>query len=167
MFVLMRLRDRTPGLSPDEAYLEFFDAFKSAYEDDAADGEAYLSDPSEDPSAAAANFVDGALAPDEIRETASRWNGTVESTFDACLGQLRAQAPLNPDGSVHWLGAPSPAIYSFRKAAVALDGQFYDFADRILLVNEHRYPTAVFTERELAHAMACPEEYAMFDVWPK
>lgn len=169
MLVFMKLPEgleAPPG--SDAAAMACFRAFNDAYDDNADDDEAYLHQPdSERDAAECVSFVDGRSDPAGILRVAEGWNRTVSDTFDAVLEQLRASAPKRPDGTVDWLGAPSQTIYLMKKAAMALDGQVNDFADRALLVNRYGYPTALFEPDQLKAVQDDPSAYATLEVWPK
>lgn len=169
MLVLMKKPESMGSAgSPDARAMACFNRFEAAYLDHAHDKEAYLYRPDgsqsqEDELA----FIDGAENPARIREIASAWNGHVEDAFQTALDALKACAPKGNSGHVYWLGAVPNAIYEMKKAAIALDGQAYDFAERMLLVNGHGYPTAVLQKDQLEHILAHPGDYASIEVTPK
>lgn len=169
MLVLMKKPENMGGAgSPDARAMACFNRFEAAYLGYAHDKEAYLYRPDgsqsqEDELA----FVDGAEDPARIRDMASAWNGYVENAFQTALDALAACAPKGDGGHACWLGAAPNAIYEMKKAAIALDGQAYDFAERMLLVNGHGYPTAVLQKDQLEHILAHPEDYASIEVHPK
>lgn len=169
MFVFMKLPDdldAPPG--SDAAAMACFRVFNDAYDDHASDKEAYLHQPdSEEDAAECLSFVDGRSDPAKIVQVAESWNRTASDTFNAVLTQLHDNAPKRPDGTIEWLGAPSPMIYSMKKAAMALDGQVHDFADYALLVTKYGYPTALFQPDELQAVQDDPSSYATLEVWPK
>lgn len=171
MLVLMRLDPDEREQTRDGLAEACFRKFRDAFYDHADDPEVYLVDQTdmEDP-ASAMSFTDGASGEDarkRILELVAGWNKNVESVFNASLDQLRAHAKTDENGSVLWLTGRSTDIYQLKKAAIALDGQAYDFADSLLLVNKHGYPTSLFDKDQLEHALAHPEDYVSFEVWPK
>lgn len=106
---------------------------------------------------------------DEIRniDMASGWNRRVQKDFDTAVKSLAGQLKPLPDGTYPWLDGSSTAIYELKKAAMALDGQFYDFANHALLVNQAQYFTTVLTSVELSDILQNPEHYAAIEVSPK
>lgn len=169
MLVLMKKPDGIGSAgSPDARAMACFNRFEAAYLGYVHDKEAYLYRPDgsqsqEDELA----FVDGSEDPARIRDMASAWNGYVENAFQAALDALKACAPKDDDGRACWLDAAPNIIYEMKKAAIALDGQAYDFAERMLLVNGHGYPTAVLQKDQLEHILAHPGDYASIEVYPK
>lgn len=169
MLVLMKKPENMGEAgSPDARAMACFNRFEAAYLGYAHDKEAYLYRPDgsqsqEDELA----FIDGAEDPARIRDMASAWNKAVEDAFDKALAGMLDEAPPDETGRTCWLSAPRPLIYEMKKAAMALDGQAYDFAERMLLVNGHGYPTAVLQKDQLDHILAHPGDYASIEVYPK
>lgn len=169
MLVLMKKPENMGGAgSPDARAMACFNRFEAAYLGYAHDKEAYLYRPDgsqsqEDELA----FVDGAEDPDHIKSIAEGWNKAVEDAFDQALAGMLDEAPPDETGRTCWLSAPRPLIYEMKKAAMALDGQAYDFAERMLLVNGHGYPTAVLQKDQLEHILSHPGDYASIEVYPK
>lgn len=169
MLVLMKKPENMGSAgSPDARAMACFNRFEAAYLGYVHDKEAYLYRP--DGSQSQENelaFVDGTEDPDRIRDMASAWNKAVEDAFDKALAGMLDEAPPDETGRTCWLSAPRPLIYEMKKAAMALDGQAYDFAERMLLVNGHGYPTSVLEQGQLEHILSRPEDYASIEVYPK
>lgn len=50
---------------------------------------------------------------------------------------------------------------------MALDGDFYVFADYALLVDGHSGFTVLMRDDDMARILACPGEYLIISVFPK
>lgn len=161
------LRDGSNNELDDAAEI-LFNTVKDQYNEQADCSDAYLHEYG-DVSGLAENLglVLGARDPDTIRDTAENWNKRVQKDFDNAVKTLaRSLRPL-PDGTYPWLDGSSTEIYALKKAAMALDGQFYDFADYALLVNQAQYFTTVLTSIELTDILRNPGQYAIIEVSPK
>lgn len=166
MLILMKKDARHADAgSPEELAKMLFRTAVEAYNDQAADREAYLHEPDEDDYAEDLSFVDGAADPDAIREMALGWNGNIAKAFDGSLSAVMSCA--KGDGPGKWLSVPGPLVYGLKKAAMALDNDFYSFAEKALLVNDQGYFTTRLQAAELADILAHPENYAAIDAAPK
>lgn len=170
MRVLLRLNpdERAECVTPDETATHAFNMVKSEYNDSASCDDAYLYDPGDDIESAAEehDLIDGAVHPEEIIAIAQAWNQRLMDEFDRALAELQKSVPLGPNGKHDWLSQPQK-IYDLKKAVVAIDGSFYDFAEDVLLVNEANYFTTVLTDEQLAAIIANPELYVCIEVHPK
>lgn len=166
MLILMRKDARHADAgSPEELARMLFRTAVEAYNDQAADREAYLHESDEDDYAEELSLVDGAADPDAIREMALGWNKNIAKVFDGSLSAV--MSGVKGDGSEKWLSVPSPLVYGLKKAVMALDNDFYSFAEEALLVNDRGYFTTRLQDAELADILAHPENYAAIDAAPK
>ena len=170
MRILMKIDpfDRSGSNSPDEMAACTFSKAESQFNEEASLDDSYLYRPDEpDGFAEELNFVDGQSNPDEIRKIARTWNDGIQRDFDEAVEVMRAQTPKAPDGTHLWLQAPSSVRYDMKKAAMALDNSFYDFAKDLLLVVNGGYFTTILSADQLADIEAHPENYVKIDVYAK
>ena len=113
------------------------------------------------------DFHDGAVEPERIVSLAEDWNKCIEKRLDAVLARMQAAAGPRHDGTRAWLDCPPSDIYALKKAAMALDGDFYDFADSALLMKDRNHLSVLLKDVELSDVMARPEDYAVIEVTPK
>ncbi len=165
MTVLLKLNDeyRVENGDKEAQAKAAFGHVSSVYADCADVSDAYLYDPETD-YAENLNFIDGKDTPEKVLEIAEGWNSNIQATFGTALRKMQA--------SIHWttgkyLAMPSTLIYDVKKAAMALDNDFYAFADRALLVNRSGYMTTVLHGHELDAIRARPQDYAVIEVTPK
>lgn len=114
----------------------------------------------------ALNMIYGPDSPDKIKETAASWNQEIMDEFSRALKALADATPKTEAGALDWLRAPSPVIYDMKKAAMALDGDFYEYARQALLISKKGYFTTFLTDAQLEHILTHPEEYAVINVIP-
>lgn len=169
MFVLMKLmpNERPHNDDVNETAAAAFDKFCEVYEDQVRDPEVYLHRPDGMSGGIAEeiSFRDGKTEADFIRVMAKNWNKTLADTFDKAFSVLEKTVPTNEDGARDWLKCDIYKIYDMKRAAMALDGQLYDFADYALLVRNHI--TTKLEPAELEDIMNHPENYVFIDAQPK
>ena len=108
---------------------------------------------------------DGKADPEGIAELARSWNPGLADDFQRAISEAeQASAGV---GAGRWLSVPGQLVYGLKKAAMALDGDFYCFAEKALLVNEYRYFTTRLSDVELEDVARNPGSYAAIDVYPK
>lgn len=152
--------------SRDETARTLFRIVADEYQDEASCSDAYLHQPDSDKGLAEElDLICGVDHPYKIRDIARSWNSDVLKEFDRSIKALMDKAPTGADGVRDWFAAGSTLIYDVKKAAMALDSDFYDFAEDALLVR--RYFTTVLTELELKDILDHPENYAVITVSPK
>lgn len=160
MHVLVNIK----GLFMSDMYLEnaetVFKYVNSVYNDTAPDNEAYLHE--EEPEDIECIF--GSDNPDAIVKAAEGWNKQLLDDFTHALKQVPID--LSPESLADY--KYSSQIYALRKAAMAIDGAFYSYAEYALLVDSNAtYFTTVLHTAELKEIQANPENYALIEVWPK
>lgn len=98
-----------------------------------------------------------------IRE-ASAWNQRIREDFCRTLDNLCAERANN--AGVFPLD--NQITYELKKAAMALDNDFYSHAELATCLGEMQdyFNTAIKAE-ELAAILQNPENYALIEVWPK
>ena len=150
----------------DELAMTLFRSVKDVYNEDAGDKEAYLVEPEEEGASEELDLVDGATDPGNIIKMAENWNRNVAKDFEMALVSAISKAG-DTTGFMKWLNVPSQTVYTLKKAVMALDGDFYEFAETALLVNEHNYFTTRLEDAQLADIKANPGGYASITVYPK
>lgn len=159
--------------TPDELAMGLFARAKDAYEASASDHTAYLAEAwSAETAAAGLALVDGSARPQEVLDMARNWNQDVAMEFEHALNAAEAQVTCSTDPDKkgarrQWLTCPKPALYRLKVAAMALDGDFYDFADSALLMKDRNHLSVLLKDVELSDIMARPEDYAVIEVTPK
>lgn len=160
------------GPERDEATTEIlahglFDRLQETYCDYADDSEAYLHEPDDTGSYVEdMELVLGADDPGKIRSIAEGWNMSLAQEMERVLSKIQACQADGIHGARRWLSAATVDLYELKKAAMALDNDFYSFADKCLLLCGH--PTARFSnDAELAPVLADPGSYAVVAVYPK
>ena len=169
MRVLVKINpfDRAEANDPNEVAAGAFSSVQSQYEDEASLDDSYLYEP-DDPETFADELclVDGLTDPERIKEIARGWNKRIQDEFDRCVTAIH-HAPQDLDGTVMYLQAAPSTIYDMKKAAMALDNSFYDFAENLLLVVREGYFTTILKDEDLADIEAHPENYVKIDVSAK
>lgn len=172
MTILMKfpVAERESPDDPNALALEAFALIGDAYDAAISDDDIVLSriGPTlESRAAELLDFHDGAVEPERIVSLAEDWNKCIERHLDAVLARMQAAAGFRPDGTRAWLDCPPSDIYALKKAAMALDGHVYAFAERALLVDEHRYLTTILRPEELLEIKSSPVDYVVLEVCPK
>lgn len=168
MLFLMKIPKgtRKDGQTADELAQALFRIASCQYNEDCSDSEAYLWEPTDTYDIAKElSLLDGKKDPEVLKTVAKGWNNSLARSFDAALAAIltAAQSLEGPD---RWLAASSTQMYDMKKAAMALDNDFYAFAEYALLVND-KYITTRLQDKELAAILASPEDYAAITVHPK
>lgn len=167
MRVLMKIPDSilTRNLPAAKLARELFSIVSYHYNEECGDSEAYLQVPANDENLAEdMALLNGRYDPDKITAMAKEWNNQLAEDFERVLAQALATQAC--PGSARWLTIPSPQIYELKKAIMALDNDFYAFAEQALLVNS-KYITTRLQAEELNDILAHPDSYATITVHPK
>ena len=163
---------KTDPANRDNVARFLFEQVRDTYDETSSCGDAYLADPDDsDGFAKGIGFIDGAETPNVIIDMARNWNRDIEKRFQQALETVNAHVTENPTPNIlhyrPWLTCPRPYIYELKKAAMALDNSFYDFAERALLIDDHNIFTTVLKPEELADIEANPQNYVSITVEPK
>lgn len=141
---------------------------KSDVEDALHDSEAYVPDFDD----TVDDYILGAIDPHLLKSKVSDWNAflwqELLQTIDGFLRDAAKNAADKADLNAELLN--SAATYALKKAALAADNCFFDFAEHIVdLQNEmgFTYLCTTLSDRQLAGVMAAPEEYAIIPIWVK
>lgn len=161
--------ERKPGQTPDQLAAALFGRLQSAYLDQSGDREAYLLQPEVcgEHIAETLSFVDGMENPETLKKEAENWNGRLEASFTMALRNLECTLKRRPDMGARWLSAPDPLLYDLKKAAMALDDDFYCFAECAVLTNIDNILRCRLDDEEKKDILKHPEGYAILQVWPK
>lgn len=135
-----------------------FKTVNEAYNESTDDPDTYLHQPESDDDI---ECVFGADDPERIVSTALRWNERIRDNFVWALRELEARRAKN--GGEYPID--NAVTYQLKKAAMALDNHFYDFADYAVLIDN--YLEVTLTEEMIEAIKAEPEYYAIIEVWPK
>lgn len=160
MKVLIRLERFGCGLDGEtleEKARTLFETVRNIYNNCANDDEAYLIDEFSD-------CVFGEHEPERVIGEASAWNQRIREDFRRALAQLYAERSKNAGV----LPLDNQITYELKKAAMALDNDFYSFAELATCLGEKQdYFNSVIKGEELAAIQQNPENYALIEVWPK
>lgn len=167
MKILIKAADlRVSGESANDLAISLFNRINADYLDQTADGEVYLLNPKDKSDTAAEDMflIDGKEKPEEIVKEALDWNKGLEDAFSKALEAVQADVK-NTLGA--WLNAKYTNIYRLKKAVMALDDDFYEFAESAVLIDDHVGLRCRITEEQLNDIKAHPDDYAIVHVWPK
>lgn len=175
MILLIKLlpKERPDNAAPDELARILFDIAKNVYNDTASNSEAYLRQPHPDADfAAELRLLDGADNPNYVKNIANAWNQQIAMDFERALNAAETNVQCAPDpikngARRQWLTCPAPKIYDLKKAVLALDGVFYEYADKALLVNPNGGFTTLLTDDQIKDINTNPQNYAVIEVFPK
>ena len=135
---------------------------KADIEEELSDPEAYVPEMyvEDEP-----NCILGAIEPERLQEAVMTWNEAIRNDLLQAIGEYILSEGSDPSERLD-----TAATYSLKKAAIAADNCFFDFAERIVgLPNEKgfRYLHSLIDSRELAEIMAAPENYAIIPIYVK
>ena len=152
---------------PRAVCLRLFEIAKGDVEDELSCPDAYV--PDMDACDLLEDCILGAVEPDRLRAAVSGWDNAIrqellqaiEKFFTPAkgIGVSQDAAPLD-----------TPVTYALKKASIAADNCFYDFAERIVdLPNENgfTYLRALIGREPLDQIMAAPERYAIIPIYVK
>lgn len=145
-----------PELNEDDARNALFALAKHEYYNASTIEDAYISDATIDD--AEINF--GFKEPDTIIGRVHDWNSDIQHSFELALNKFQREHLETGKFPLDNL-----ATYELRKAAMAIDDAFYDYAE--CAHNLDGTLTVILTEQHLADIQAHPENYAIIDVYPK
>ena len=162
MEILIRL-DRFDMFPPTGTHQKRSEALFSTVEDIyyscCSDSEAYLRDGIHDE-----DFVFGDEQPQTIIQRAESWNARLQEDARQALEKLE-QVRLS-NGGLYPMD--SLDTYDARKALLALDNRFYDYAEYATCLGEDQDSfETIIREDELQDIQAHPERYALVEIYPK
>ena len=171
MLILLKKNESVLPTDPPASVAAWaFQQAEAQYGRQSADREAYIvSDFQETPIEKALSLVDGRTDPEKIKAMAAGWNTEIDVAFADALAALVATAPdADAMGRIHYSETEDRSkIYDLKKAVLALDGCFYCFAERALLVGDERCFTTLLRPEELERILDRPEDYASIEVYAK
>lgn len=170
MKVLIKIKsEREPEQTPDQLAKALFNRLQNAYLDQSGDREAYLLQPDVcgEHTAEILSFVDGMENPETLKKEAENWNHELEASFTMALRNLECTLKRKPNMDAKWLNAPDPLLYDLKKAAMALNDDFYCFAECATLIDIHDTLQCRLDSKEKNDILEHPENYAILQVWPK
>lgn len=138
---------------------------KDDIEDQLSDPEAYVPEmyPEDDP-----ECILGAIDPERLQEAAMKWNSDIRDNLLQAIGTYILAEGSRVATPAELLD--TAATYGLKKAAIAADNSFFDFAEHFVnLPNENGFPylRTQIGQRDLAKIMATPERYAIVPVYVK
>lgn len=169
MEVLIRLPKELSeqNLSPNELAETLHKQVCQLYNESVSDSEAYIqSIPAGVLPSRHLELVAGTIDPESIKSIGQSWNDTQSEAFTRAIKNVYEHAGRT-SGQTLWHTAPKTDIYVLKKAAMALDDDFYDFADRALLVDKYGRFTTILTADEICEITEHPEQFACITVYPK
>ena len=162
MEILIRLDrfDTLPAVGTHRKRSEaLFKSVEEIYNNCSSDSDAYLRDSIYDD-----DFVFGDEQPQEIIQRAESWNAQLQEDVRRALENLEQIRRKN--GGEYPMD--SLDTYQARKALLALDNRFYDYAEcATCLGQEQDYFETIIREEELRDIQIHPERYALVAVYPK
>ena len=162
MEILIRL-DRFDGRPPEESHTirseALFKTVQDIYFDSSTDAESYLRDGICDD-----DCIFGDEQPQVIIQRAESWNARLQEDARQALEKLEQVRRTN--GGEYPMD--SLDTYHARKALLALDNRFYDYAEYATCLDpDQDYFGTIIREAELKDIQAHPERYALIEVYPK
>lgn len=159
MRVLVRLNrndEEWDSMTAEERRQELYSLTKTIYEWSSDDDEAYLCD-------SIGECVFGFEEPERLRNVVREWNPGIIGDFRFALEAIMQEERVN--GTIQ---IDSSASYEMKKAAMALDGDFYPFAGKATCLGEaQNYFSTYVKPTELEEIMMDPSDFAMIEVYPK
>lgn len=138
-----------------------FKYVRNLYENSISDcSDAYLADPI---SFDNVSCVFGFESPIAIVELAKKWNAQIVENFEVAVKKLEEIKKSTGSYPID-----SPETYEMKKAAMALDNSFYDFADTASGVNRWRSSfSALLSDEDMRAIEQNPSIFALIEVYPK
>lgn len=138
---------------------------KDEIEAQLSDPEAYVPKlyPEDDP-----DCILGAIEPERLQEAIMSWNAGIHDDLLRAIGEFISAEGAGQASPAEMLN--SAVTYGLKKAAIAADNSFFDFADRFVnLPNENGYTflRAQIDRRDMEEIMAAPENYAIIPIYVK
>ena len=130
---------RSEGQTQDELAKDAFRIIQEAYGEQARLSDSYLKEIQEGNQSPSeyTELVDGVMNPETIREAAENWNRKLEENLTRAVSDALVSMESKQDGPIlPWFTLPSLCRYELAKAAMAVDGQFHDYAEYAVLVDE-------------------------------
>ena len=150
---------------PDAVCLRLHKIAKEHIEDELSDPEAYVPEMYEEEKP---SCILGAVEPERLITAVQRWNGCIHDDLLRAIGEyILAEGSEQPEPAAQ---LDTAETYSLKKAALAADNCFFDFAAMIVdLPNEKggAYLKAIISGQELSAIQAAPEKYAIIPVQVK
>lgn len=170
MKLLIRIPDwmREDAPSADLLAHALFQKASDAYNGHTTDTEAYLRPiPDGESPSSYLKLIDGTAKPDDIRTMAREMNDRICDRFTQALSELYHHTKKKPNGEPLWLSAPDTDIYALKKAAMALDNDFFTFAESGILIDEHDCLATRLSSEEIKAIALHPEQFASITVYAK
>lgn len=138
---------------------------KADIEEELSDPEAYVPDlyPEDD-----TNCILGAIEPERLRDAVMKWNSNIRDDLLRAISEYILAEGSGPSAPTELLD--TTVTYGLKKAAIAADNSFYDFAEHFVnLPNENGFTflRAQIDRRDMEEIMAAPENYAIIPVYVK
>lgn len=152
---------------PRAVCLRLLDIAKGDVEDELSCPDAYV--PDMDAGDLLDDCIFGAVEPDRLKAAVSVWDDAIRQELLQAIEKFLKPAK---DAGVSQDAFPldTSVTYALKKASIAADNCFYDFAERIVdLPNENgfTYLRAVIGRESLEQIMAAPERYAIIPIYVK
>lgn len=138
---------------------------KADIEEELSDSEAYVPEMyAEDES----ECILGAIEPERLQEAVMKWNSNIRDDLLRAISEYILAEGSGPSAPTELLN--TTVTYGLKKAAIAADNSFYDFAERFVnLPNENGFTflRAQIERRDVEEIMAAPENYAIIPIYVK
>jgi len=159
MRILTNISELQPETcSEEELQEEIVSQLRELYNECADDDEANLRDEADE-------VILGRDKPDALVREAEQWNDRLRSDFDFALAQMKRQKRKNGCWPVD-----DQTTYALKKAALAIDDDFYSFSDYAVtrpLTGSPGYLEVVIRPEELEFTRQHPEQFAIVDIAAK
>lgn len=166
MHVPENIRQESHGR--EELASRLFRLASDIYNECADDREAYLLRPdSPNPVSEQIELLDGHEDPEKLKQEASGWDMAIAAEFEKAIAKALASQRSDHACAARWLDVPTDAAYALKKTAMALDDDFYSFAEQAVLRKGDGHFTTRLYQEHLNQILADPGSYAAITVWPK
>lgn len=149
--------------NPREVYLRLHRRARMDIESEMTDPEAYVPDADDYD-----DCIIGAIEPERLKKAVIKWNPSIGQALLRAIEKFLDTR--NKDYGQVALQLDTETTYELKKAAIAADNNFFDYADHfVALPNENgfTYLQTVIQDRDFAKIMAAPEKYAIIEIQVK
>jgi hypothetical protein len=102
--------------------------------------------------------------PEQLTAAVEKWNENIVATL---VNELKSFIQANPEWDKGHIKLESRATYGLKKAAIAADDGWYDFADQaVFLENMFGFPyfRQILDDKQIQHIVRNPGDYIIVDV---
>lgn len=168
MRILMDITPYCDSTDPRDSMIQTLaDVLSVAYNEEAADKEAYLAVDALNDTCT----IFGMDNPEEILYAARDWNDQLRTDLQVAITEFSKMIDASRTDGGTKVGLDNAATYNLKKAAMAADNDFYSFAEYALYIPNARngalYFRTVLEAEDLQLIQAFPEKYAIIEIEAK